>query len=80
MSLADLIRKRPGNSATAISAIPATQEGKKAGTVARVATVAVANLRSLEPFDLEAFEERAALECYRALWARRESRGAKHGD
>ena len=30
--------------------------------------------------DLEAFEERAALECYRALWARRESRGAKHGD
>ena len=22
----------------------------------------------------------AALECYRALWARRESRGAKHGD
>ena len=43
MSLADLIRKRPGNSATAISAIPATQPANKDATVARIATVAAAN-------------------------------------
>ena len=43
MSLLTLIRKRhPGNLATAIPAIPATQEGQATGTVARIATVAVA--------------------------------------
>lgn len=43
MSLADLIRKRPRDSATAIPAIPATQSTPKAETVARIATVAVAS-------------------------------------
>lgn len=44
MSLADLIRKRDtGNLATAIPAISATQPKGEAGTVARIATVAVAN-------------------------------------
>ena len=43
MSLADLIRKRTGNLATAIPAIPATQPREEAATIARIATVAVAN-------------------------------------
>jgi hypothetical protein len=44
MTLADLIRKRDtGNTATAIPAIPATQPKREAATVARIATVAVAN-------------------------------------
>lgn len=44
MSLADLIRKRDtGNLATAIPAIPATQPKGEAATVARIATIAVAN-------------------------------------
>ena len=44
MSLAALIRKGGlAKVATAIPAIPATQQGKAAATVARIATVAVAN-------------------------------------
>ena len=44
MSLADLIRKRDtGKAATAIPAISATQRNERAATVARIATVAVAN-------------------------------------
>lgn len=43
MSLADLIRKRPGNSATAIPAIPATQPANRGATVAKIAKIAVAN-------------------------------------
>ncbi len=44
MSLSDLIRKRSTNHlATAIPAIPATQPHGEAATVARIATVAVAN-------------------------------------
>lgn len=46
MTLADLIRKRDtGNTATAIPAIPATQPKGEAATVARIATVAVANFK-----------------------------------
>ena len=49
MSLADLIRKRPaGQVATATPATFATHEQGKAATVARVATVAVANPRDDE--------------------------------
>ncbi len=49
MSLADLIRKRPSvGVATAIPAISATDEQGSAGTVARIATVAVARLRDDE--------------------------------
>ena len=44
MSLVDLIRKRTNSdSATAIPAIFATQQGERGATVARIATVAVAN-------------------------------------
>lgn len=44
MTLANLIRKRhTGSIATAIPAIPATRKGERGGTVARIATVAVAN-------------------------------------
>ena len=44
MTLSALIRKRDtGNLATAIPAIPATQPKGEAATVARIATVAVAN-------------------------------------
>lgn len=44
MSLADLIRKRSTRSfATAIPAIPATDSAEPGSTVARIATVAVAN-------------------------------------
>ena len=44
MTLLALIRKRDtGSIATAIPAIPATQTTRGAGTVARIATVAVAN-------------------------------------
>ncbi len=49
MSLADLIRKRPSvGVATAIPAISATDGQGSAGTVARIATVAVARLRDDE--------------------------------
>ena len=44
MTLAALIQKRkPGSIATAIPAIFATDNNMKAGTVARIATIAVAN-------------------------------------
>ena len=62
MILSALIRKGGLQQvATAISATDATEEGKKAETVARVAAVAVARSTSREPFDREAFEERAAI-------------------
>lgn len=47
MTLSALIRRRePGNPATAIPAISATQQRKATGTVAKIATVAVANPQS----------------------------------
>ncbi|MHB8472911.1 MAG: hypothetical protein ACYDC8_08705 [Gammaproteobacteria bacterium] len=50
MTLAALIRKRDtGNLATAIPAIHATQQAEVTGTVARVATVAVANPPDAKP-------------------------------
>jgi hypothetical protein len=62
MSLAALIRKGGlAKSATATTATLATQWGKNAGTVAIVATVAVANPPSSKSFDREAFEKRAAI-------------------
>lgn len=65
MSLLALIRKGgPDKAATATTATLATQGMKKAGTVAIVATVAVANPTGSESFDRQAFEERAAIrEC-----------------
>lgn len=48
--------------ATAIPATGATEEGKKAGTVARVARVAVANPTSHESNDGERIENRAAVD------------------
>ena len=49
MTLAALIRKRDtGDSATAIPAIPATQAGSGRATVARIATIAVANPQEAE--------------------------------
>lgn len=62
MILSALIRKGGlWKVATAIASTDATEEGKRAGTVARVATVAVATPPSPETFDREAFEERAAI-------------------
>lgn len=76
MTLSALIRKRDtGNLATAIPAISATQPKGEAATVARIATVAVANPKeektappaklgasgTAQPFDREAWEERAAI-------------------
>jgi len=62
MILSALIRKGGLRQvATATSATGATEEGNKARTVARIATVAVASPQSPEPFDCEAFEERAAI-------------------
>ena len=52
MSLVDIIRKRSWNSATAITAISATQPAGKAVTVARIATVAVAWLSEVESDEL----------------------------
>lgn len=62
MTLAALIRKGGlAKAATAIRAIPATQHGKAAATVARIATVAIAKPTSPATIDREAFEERAAV-------------------
>ena len=53
MTLSSLIRKRDtGSLATAIPAIPATQQGQSEGTVARIATVAVANPKEGQPAKL----------------------------
>jgi len=52
VSLVDIIRKRSWNSATAITAISATQPAGKAVTVARIATVAVARLLEVESDEL----------------------------
>ena len=87
MTLAALIRKREsGKPATAIPATAATEEGRKVGTVARIATVAVAN-ESREPgkpscpitaeaIDADArefFEERAAIAEYDGGLSREEA-------
>lgn len=62
MILLALIRKGVlRQAATAIPATGATGDGKKTGSVARIATVAVANSPSQETYDLEAFAERAAI-------------------
>ncbi len=50
MTLAALIQKRDAvNLATAIPAISATQQGEATGTIARIATIAVANPRKAKP-------------------------------
>ena len=63
MSLAALIRgNRAKDVATAIHAIPATHQPESAGTVAKVATIAVATRTSEKATHTsEAFEERAAI-------------------
>lgn len=58
MTLANLIRKRDArNIATAIPAISATQPKGKAATVARIATVAVANAGKGQAVSMTAVEE-----------------------
>ncbi|TXG97382.1 MAG: hypothetical protein E6R09_12840 [Rhodocyclaceae bacterium] len=60
MTLSSLIRKNEiREPATAIPAIPATQEHETAGTVARIATVAVANPKEEKTAPLLASEESA---------------------
>jgi len=60
MTLSALIRKRDtGNPATAIPAISATQSKGEAATVARIATVAVANPKEEKAAPLTASEETA---------------------
>ena len=60
MTLAALIRKcESGKTATAIPAIPATQPKGSAATVARIATVAVANPTEMQTAPMTAEEERA---------------------
>jgi len=60
MTLATLIQKREsGKVATAIFAIPATQPGDAAETVAKIATVAVANPTEAKPAPMTAEEETA---------------------
>jgi hypothetical protein len=60
MTLSALIKKGAlRGSATAIPATAATDEGKKSGTVARVATVAVANPESRELAVVEELPPRA---------------------
>jgi hypothetical protein len=60
MTLAALIRKRQTEKvATAIPAIPATQPGEKAGTVAGIATVAVANPTEPETAPMSSRERNA---------------------
>lgn len=57
MTLSALIRKRDtGNLATAIHAISATQHSEDAATVARIATVAVANPKEEKPDTAEYFK------------------------
>ena len=60
MSLLDLIRRnRTADVATAIPATDATEQEWPKGSVAGIATVAVAS--SQQAFDHDAFEERAAI-------------------
>ena len=67
MTLSALIRKREtGNLATAIPAISATRKGEGGGTVARIATVAVANPKEGQPVPLTA-EEETAIRAWLAL-------------
>ena len=57
MSLADLIRKPiAGSIATAIAATPAIRQPDVVGTVARIATVAIANSTTQEADQWRAFE------------------------
>jgi hypothetical protein len=63
MTLSALMKKGAlRGSATAIPATAATDEGKKTGTVARIATVAVANPQSLEAEDREEARRLAVIE------------------
>ena len=87
MTLAALIRKREsGKPATAIPATAATEEGRKVGTVARIATVAVANesrepgkpscpiiAEAIDADALEFFEERAGIAEYDGGLSREEA-------
>ena len=67
MTLSALIRKRDtGSLATAIPAISATQPKGEAATVARIATVAVANPKEGQPVPLTA-EEETAIRAWLAL-------------
>ena len=67
MTLSALIQKRDtGNLATAIPAISATRKGEGGGTVARIATVAVANPKEGQPVPLTA-EEETAIRAWLAL-------------
>ena len=52
MSLADLIKKRPLRIATDTLAFPATHQAENPVTVAKIATVAVANSQDLGPEEL----------------------------
>lgn len=63
MTLSALMKKGAlRGSATAIPATAATDDGEKTGTVARIATVAVANSQSLEPDDREQARRMADIE------------------
>ena len=62
MSLADLIRKPSyGNIATAIAATPAIRQPDVVGTVARIATVAIADLTTQEADQWLEFESLLAI-------------------
>jgi hypothetical protein len=68
MTLSSLIRKRDtGNIATAISAISATQPKGEAATVAKIATVAVANPKeekTTSPLEIGAVNTATAFRCW----------------
>ena len=67
MTLSSLIRKRrTGDIATAIPAISATQREEDRRTVARIATIAVANPKEGQPVPLTA-EEETAIRAWLAL-------------
>jgi galactokinase len=67
VTLSSMIRKRDtGNLATAIPAIFATQLKREAATVARIATVAVANPKEEKPLSLLA-EEKTRILAWLAL-------------
>ena len=62
MTLAAMIRKRPpGTIATAIPAIPAISREQSTGTVARIATIAVANGASVQDASRQEFERLLAI-------------------
>ena len=91
MTLADLIRKKSsGQVAIAIPAIPVEQSKESAGgTVATIATIAIANPREAktkhsELADVqaarEAFEERAAIREFDGGFNRKEAERLAHDD